>query len=57
MVGAVLQLLGSLSLLVPSGFFAAGGTVRLLGTLLLSILMIVKAGSGHKEVETSPAIT
>jgi len=62
LVVAVVQLLGSLSLVVTSGFFAAGGLVTfltfvvfLLSTLVLSILLIVKVGSGSKEVGTSPA--
>ncbi len=62
LVGAVVQFLGSLSLVVTSGFFAAGGLFTflvfvgfLLGTLVLSIMLIVKAGSGRKEVGTSPA--
>ncbi len=60
--GAVLQLLGSLSLVATSGFFAVGGPFAflafvgfLLGTLVLSIVLIVKAGSGLKEVGASPA--
>ncbi len=45
-----------------SGFFAVGGPfallaflVFLLDVLVVSIVLIVKAGSGRKEVETSPA--
>ncbi len=62
LVVAVVQFLGSLSMPVPSGFFAAGGPFTLLvflGLLLdvivVSIVLIVQAGSGHKEVGTSPA--
>jgi len=62
LVVAVVQFLGSLSLLIPSGFFAAGGVFTflafvglLLDILVVSIVLIVKAGSSHKEVETSPA--
>jgi hypothetical protein len=62
LVVAVVQLLGSLSLLVPSGFFAAGGPFALLvflglllDVLVVSIVLIVQAGSGRKEVGTSPA--
>jgi hypothetical protein len=62
LVVAVVQLLGSLSLVVTSGFFAAGGLVTfltfvalLLDVLVVSIVLIVKAGSGRKEVGTNPA--
>jgi hypothetical protein len=62
LVMAVLQVLGSLSLLVPSGFFAVGGPFALLvflglllDVLVVSIVLIVQASSGRKEVGTSPA--
>jgi hypothetical protein len=62
LVVAVVQFLGSLSLVVTSGFLAAGGlftTLAFLGVLLwvlvVSIGLIVKVGSGRKVVGTSPA--
>ncbi len=62
LVVAVVQFLGSLSLVVTSGFFAVGGLVTflafvvfLLDVLVVSIVLIVKVGSGSKEVGTSPA--
>jgi hypothetical protein len=62
LVVAVVQFLGSLSLLIPSGFFAAGGVFTfsafvglLLDILVVSIVLIVKVGSGRKEVGISPA--
>lgn len=62
LVVAVMQFLGSLSLVTTSGFFAAGGEFTflafvglLLDVLVVSIVLLVKAGSGYKEVETSPA--
>jgi hypothetical protein len=62
LVVAVVLFLGSLSLLVPSGFFAVGGPIAflaflalLLDVLVVSIVLIVKVGSGRKEVETNPA--
>ncbi len=64
LVVAVVQFLGSLSLLIPSGFFAAGGVFTflaflalLLDILVVSIVLIVKVGSVYKEVETRPATT
>ena len=62
LVVAVVQLLGSLSLVVSSGFFAVGGPFALLAYLVLvldvlvvSIVLIVKVGSGRTEAKTSPA--
>jgi hypothetical protein len=62
MVVAAVQVLGSLSLADSSGFFAVGGPfalldffVFLLGVLVTSIVLIVKAGSVRKEVEIRPA--
>ena len=62
LVVAVVQFLGSLSLVVTSGLLAAGGlftTLAFLGlllwVLLVSIVLIVKAGSVRKEVGTRPA--
>lgn len=62
LVVAVVLFLGSLSLVIPSGLLAAGGLLNLLAflgllldVLVVSIVLIVKAGSGRKEVETSPA--
>ena len=62
LVVAVVQLLGSLSLVATSGFFAVGGpfallafVVLLLDILVVSIVLIVKAGSVRKEVGISPA--
>jgi hypothetical protein len=62
LVVAVVQLLGSLSLVATSGFFAVGGVFTflafvglLLDVLVVSIVLIVKAGSEHKAVETSHA--
>jgi hypothetical protein len=64
LVVAVVQFLGSLSLLIPSGFFAAGGVFTflaflglLLDILVVSIMLIVKVGSGRTEVGISPATT
>jgi hypothetical protein len=60
-VVAVVQVLGSLSLVTNSSFFAVGGpfallafVVFLLDILVVSIILIVKAGSG-KAVGTSSA--
>jgi hypothetical protein len=62
LVVAVVQLLGNLSLVVSSGFFAVGGPfallayiVLLLDVLVVSIVLIVKVGSRRTEAETSPA--
>ncbi len=62
LVVAVVQFLGSLSLVVTSGLFAVGGPFALLAflgllldVLVVSIVLIVKAGSGREEVGTSPA--
>jgi hypothetical protein len=60
-VVAVVQLLGSLSLVTSSSFFAVGGSfallaflVFLLDILVVSIVLIVKAGPVH-EIGTSSA--
>ncbi len=62
LVVAVVLFVGSLSLVATSGFFAVGGPFAflaflalLLDVLVVSIVLIVKAGSVRKEVGTSPA--
>jgi hypothetical protein len=50
MVVAAVQVLGSLSLVVNSGFF-----VFLLGVLVTNIVLIENAGSVRNEVEIRPA--
>lgn len=62
LVVTIVLFLGSFSLVVPSGLLTAGGLLNLLtflalllDVLVVSIVLIVKAGSGPKAVETSSA--
>lgn len=63
LVIAVVQLLGSLSLVITSGFLAAGGPFTILGFVGLmlwmpvaSIVMIVKVGSRSQQIASSAAL-